>query len=226
MSLSTFRVIILGAPGSGKGTIASRICKTFQLNHIISGDILRKEQQNQSELGKKLAEYIKSGALVPDDIMIRIMGNEMKNVGNKWLLDGFPRTYPQADKLHKEVGMVDSVVNLDIPFDVIRKRLEGRFIHAPSGRTYNLEFNPPKVSGKDDITGEPIERRADDEPEVVMARLKTYKERTEPLLDYYRKAGVLKEFQGTESNVIWPFVKEYLEQFISQLDKQPKRKTA
>ncbi|OQV11753.1 GTP:AMP phosphotransferase AK3, mitochondrial [Hypsibius exemplaris] len=217
-SLQTFRTIILGAPGSGKGTIATRICKTFKLNHIVSGDILRKQQQDETELGKQATQYISTGALVPDELMIALMSSEMKTVGSKWLLDGFPRTFPQAEKLHKQVGMVDSVINLDIPFDVIRKRIESRYIHFASGRTYNLEFNPPKVPGKDDVTGEPIERRADDEPAVVMARLKTYQERTAPLLDYYRKKGVLKEFSGTESNVIWPFVKEYLENITQELE--------
>jgi len=129
------------------------------------------------------------------------------------LLDGFPRTTSQASALHSALP-ADFVINLDVPFDVIVDRVRGRWVHLPSGRVYNEDWNPPKTPGKDDVTGEPLSKREDDKPETVSTRLSAYQRQTQPVLDFYRRidAELVKSFQGSETNVIWPMIKEFLDQ--------------
>lgn len=140
------RLIILGAPGSGKGTISSRIVKDLKLNHLSSGDLLRSNIQNKTELGLKVKDLVSKGKLVSDDLMTRIVLQELNKLGNSsWLLDGFPRTLNQCKTLDDKKIFVDRVINLNVPFEEIINRLKHRWVHPPSGRVYNLEFNPPKV---------------------------------------------------------------------------------
>lgn len=210
-----FKAIIMGPPGSGKGTISSRIVRDFGLKHLSSGDLLRSQVNNQTEAGKEAKQYIGSGQLVPDVLMVRLILNELKPLSQNWLLDGFPRTVSQAESLSKQEE-VSSVINLDVPFETIIQRLQGRWVHPGSGRVYNLEWNPPKEHGKDDVTGEPLIQRDDDKPETVRARLETYQKQTTPVLDYYREKGLLQEFQGTESDKIWPHVQKYLSERVAK----------
>ncbi|XP_072173256.1 GTP:AMP phosphotransferase AK3, mitochondrial-like [Diadema setosum] len=204
-----FRAIIMGPPGSGKGTISSRIVAAFNLNHLSSGDLLRSQIQQKTEAGLHAKKFIDEGGLVPDDVMVKLITGELHKMSSSWLLDGFPRTVAQAEALSADQD-IDSVVNLDVPFEVIIQRLEGRWLHPGSGRVYNLEWNPPKEPFKDDETGEPLIQRDDDKPATVKARLQAYEKLTRPVLDFYRSKGILKEFQGTESNKIWPHVESYL----------------
>ncbi|XP_037757812.1 GTP:AMP phosphotransferase AK3, mitochondrial isoform X2 [Chelonia mydas] len=187
------RAVIMGPPGSGKGTVSSRIVKHFALKHLSSGDLLRGNLQRRTEVGVIAKTYIDQGQLIPDDIMTRLMLNELKNLYQyHWLLDGFPRTVPQAEALD-ETCQIDTVINLDVPFETIKQRLTARWIHPGSGRVYNLEFNPPKDVGLDDITREPLVQRDDDKPETVTKRLKAYEAQTKPVLDYYRSVVTTSE---------------------------------
>lgn len=205
--------LILGKPGGGKGTISGKILKDFpQFHHVSTGDLLRSHVRNETNLGLEAAQYMKEGKLVPDELMIGLVVEESTpflDKGESLLLDGFPRTVGQAEALEKSVH-VDMVVNLDIPNETIIERLTDRWIHEPSGRIYSYSYKPPKVKGFDDETGEPLVQRHDDKPETVRARLQLYDDATSPLVQYYESNGVLKSFQGTQSDVIYPEVKEWL----------------
>lgn len=206
-----FRAVIMGPPGSGKGTVSDRIVKHFGLKHLSSGDLLRTNMQRRTEFGLIAKTFIAQGQLVPDDVITRLILHELKDLDqHHWLLDGFPRTVPQAEALDN-VYQIDSVIDLNVPFDTIKQRLTARWIHPASGRVYNIEFNPPKVTGIDDLTGEPLVQRDDDKPETVMKRLKAYEVLTRPVLKYYRDKGVLETFSGTETNKIWPHVYAFLQ---------------
>nr|XP_022900767.1 GTP:AMP phosphotransferase AK3, mitochondrial [Onthophagus taurus] len=214
MALKMFKAVILGAPASGKGTISSRIVKNFNLAHISSGDLLRLNIKNGTAIGLEAQKYIKQGKLVPDNLMIKFIINEINKTKDKpWLLDGFPRTLSQAKDLWDK-QQLDIVINLNVPFDVIVERVKGRWIHLPSGRVYNIDFNAPKIPGKDDVTGEDLIQREDDKPEVVLERLKQYENLTSPVTDFYKKKGVLKEFEGRTSDEIWPKVLDSLTSYI------------
>ncbi|XP_063700053.1 GTP:AMP phosphotransferase AK3, mitochondrial [Culicoides brevitarsis] len=209
-----FRALIIGAPAAGKGTISSRIVKTFNLVHISSGDILRKNVTAKTELGKQVQKFIDSGNLVPDEVMTKCIFNELDNCADKnWLLDGFPRTVVQAEQLHAKQKL-DAVINLIVPFDIIIERVKGRWVHPGSGRVYNTDFNPPKVPGKDDVTGENLVQRADDQPEMVQQRLDLYEKLTKPVLGFYCDKHLLTNFRGNTSDEIWPQVKQFLESKI------------
>lgn len=204
-------MVILGAPGSGKGTISSRIVRDFGLTHLASGDILRSHILNKTELGVTAQGYMKEGKLVPDDLMVNLIATQLANIKtSSWLLDGFPRTQPQAQALHQH-QQLDLVLSLEVPDEVIIERIKGRWIHLPSGRTYHTEFNPPKVAGVDDVTGEALVQRVDDRPESVAQRLTHYASNTNPVKDFYTQLGLLQSFHGTESNEIWPRVHKYLQ---------------
>lgn len=208
------KTLILGAPASGKGTISSRIVKKYNVEHVSSGDKLRDHIEKQTDLGKEVKKYLNEGKLVPDNVMIKFMITELKKVENKpWLLDGFPRTVGQADALWK-VQPVDVVLNLVVPFDVIIDRVKNRWVHLHSGRVYNVEFNAPKVAGKDDETGENLVQRPDDKPEAVRKRLEIYDSVTRPVIEFYKKKGILKEFEGRTSDEIWPQVTAYLDPIL------------
>ncbi|XP_063687044.1 GTP:AMP phosphotransferase AK3, mitochondrial-like [Bolinopsis microptera] len=210
--LSLIKAIIMGPPGSGKGTVSSRIVKKFSLNHISSGDILRHHISGNTELGLEAKKFTSSGLLVPDNLVTKVVLAELKSIGEKsWLLDGYPRTVSQAEELDRNYN-VDMVLNLDVPFETITDRISKRWIHPGSGRTYNLDFNAPNIEGKDDITGEDLVQREDDKPESVQNRLELYSNMTKPLLDYYSDQDKVISFSGTETNVIWPLVQKYLEE--------------
>ncbi|XP_037340557.1 GTP:AMP phosphotransferase AK3, mitochondrial [Pungitius pungitius] len=209
------RAVIMGPPGSGKGTMSARISKTFGLKHISSGDILRANIEAQTELGLLMKSSIDQGQLVPDDVMSRLMLRDLRAMDHSsWLIDGFPRTVSQAEALD-DAFTVDTVINLNVPFQTIKQRLSSRWTHLSSGRVYNVDFNPPKVPGLDDATGEPLVQREDDTPETVTRRLKAYQNQTEPVLEYYRSKGILEIFTGTETNQIWPHVEAFLHRKVS-----------
>ena len=181
------KIILLGAPGAGKGTQAQFLTKTFEIPQISTGDMLRAAIKAGTELGKLAKSFMDEGKLVTDEIIIGLVKERITedDCKNGFLLDGFPRTVPQADAL-KEAGVaIDAVIEIDVPDSEIVKRMSGRRAHLASGRTYHVTFNPPKVEGKDDITGEELVQRDDDKEEVVLDRLRVYHEQTAPLINYY-----------------------------------------
>jgi adenylate kinase len=183
------RLILLGGPGAGKGTQANYIKERYQIPQISTGDMLRAAVKAGTELGKKAKEFMDSGQLVPDGVIIGLVKERIKepDCQKGFLFDGFPRTIPQADAM-KEAGVpIEAVVDIDVPDGEIIKRMSGRRAHLASGRTYHVVFNPPKVEGKDDVTGEPLIQRDDDKEETVRKRLEVYHDQTEPLIDYYKK---------------------------------------
>ena len=181
------KVILLGGPGAGKGTQAGYITEKYNIPQISTGDMLRAHVKAGSELGLAAKKIMDEGGLVSDDIIMgmireRILEDDCKN---GYLFDGFPRTIPQADALKDGGIAVDAVVEIDVDDSEIIKRMSGRRVHLASGRTYHVVFNPPKVEGKDDETGEDLIQRDDDKEETVRKRLEVYHEQTEPLIDYY-----------------------------------------
>ncbi|XP_012278695.1 GTP:AMP phosphotransferase AK3, mitochondrial [Orussus abietinus] len=212
--VAAFRAVILGAPASGKGTVSSRIVDNFGVVHISSGDKLRLHAANNTELGKEVKKHLNEGTFVPDDTMISLIGKEIESLGERnWLLDGFPRTLSQAEKLQK-LHPVSLVLNLVVPHSAILERIQSRWVHLPSGRVYNIGFNDPKVPGKDDVTGEPLSQRADDKPEIVKKRLKDYASKTEPVIRFYRDLGVLQDFESSTTDEMWPKIKECVAKFV------------
>ena len=182
------RLILLGGPGAGKGTQANFIKDNYQIPQISTGDMLRAALKEGTELGLKAKEYMDTGKLVPDDVIIGLVKERIKepDCEKGFLFDGFPRTIPQADAL-KEAGVpVEAVVDINVPDGEIIKRMSGRRVHLASGRTYHIVFNPPKEEGKDDVSGEPLIQRDDDQEETVRKRLDVYHAQTEPLIDYYK----------------------------------------
>ncbi len=181
------RLILLGAPGAGKGTQANFICKRFGIPQISTGDMLRAAVKAGTALGVAAKKVMDSGGLVSDDIIIGLVKERITQAdcANGFLFDGFPRTIPQADAM-KEAGVkLDLVLEIDVPDEAIIERMSGRRVHMASGRSYHLKFNPPKVAGKDDLTGEALIQRDDDSEETVRNRLAVYKSQTRPLVDYY-----------------------------------------
>ena len=181
------RIILLGGPGAGKGTQANYIKERYNIPQISTGDMLRAHVKAGTELGVAAKKIMDEGGLVSDDIIMGMVKERIKedDCANGYLFDGFPRTIPQADAL-KEAGVaVDAVVEIDVPDEEIIKRMSGRRVHLESGRTYHVIYNPPKVEGKDDETGEDLIQRDDDKEETVKARLKVYHDQTEPLIAYY-----------------------------------------
>ncbi|KAI0443215.1 P-loop containing nucleoside triphosphate hydrolase protein [Xylaria telfairii] len=252
------RVILVGAPGVGKGTQSERLLSRFpQLSAISSGDLLRHNVKNRTPLGIKVEKTMRTGGLVPDDMILRLITNELSQRGwlaggrpsfmtlasaasgdaasaadvapepsipgidsspnagaslshqasedpsASFLLDGFPRTAAQAERLD-DIVPINWVVSLQTPFDVVMQRISSRWVHEPSGRVYNTTFNAPKVPGRDDVTGEPLVQRADDSEDVYRARFQKFRETSEPLLEHYAKKGVLWEVHGLSSDEISP----------------------
>ena len=181
------RLILLGPPGAGKGTQAAVITKSFNIPQISTGDMLRAAVKAGSPLGLEAKKVMDSGGLVSDDIIIGLVKDRLKqdDCANGYLFDGFPRTIPQAEAM-KEAGVqIDVVLEIDIPDQDIISRMSGRRVHTASGRTYHVHFNPPKVEGKDDVTGEDLIQRDDDREETVRKRLEVYHAQTRQLVDYY-----------------------------------------
>ncbi|GAP84383.1 putative adenylate kinase [Rosellinia necatrix] len=263
------RVILVGAPGVGKGTQSERLLSRFpQLSAISSGDLLRHNVKNRTALGIKVEKTMKTGGLVPDDMILRLITNELSqrgwlsggrpsfmtlastaagdaasavetavessipgidtnpNIGASlsrqasedpsasFLLDGFPRTAVQAERLD-DIVPINWVVSLQTPFEVVMERISSRWVHEPSGRVYNTSFNAPKTPGRDDITGEPLVQRADDSEEVYRRRFQKFRETSEPLLEHYAKKGVLWEVNGLTSNEISPqLFREFEKRFL------------
>ncbi|MBC7192484.1 adenylate kinase [Marinobacter sp.] len=183
------RIIMLGAPGAGKGTQAQFIAERFDIPQISTGDMLRAAVKEESELGLKVKEVMASGGLVSDDIIIALIEERIRQPDcvNGFLLDGFPRTIPQAEALKQQGIAIDYVVEIAVDDEEIVNRLAGRRVHEGSGRVYHVKYNPPREEGKDDETGEPLIQREDDREETVRRRLKTYHEQTAPLVGYYRQ---------------------------------------
>jgi adenylate kinase len=182
------RLILLGGPGAGKGTQANFIKDKYQIPQISTGDMLRAAIKVGSDLGKKAKGYMDSGGLVPDEVIIGLVKERIKEADCQkgFLFDGFPRTIPQADAM-KDAGVaLDGVVDINVPDAEIIKRMSGRRVHLASGRTYHITFNPPKEDGKDDATGEALIQRDDDQEDTVRNRLDVYHAQTEPLVDYYK----------------------------------------
>lgn len=183
------RLILLGPPGAGKGTQATFIKEKFGIPQISTGDMLRAAVKAGTPLGLEAKKVMDSGGLVSDDIIIGLVKDRLKEAdcANGYLFDGFPRTIPQADAM-KDAGVkIDYVLEIDVPSEAIIERMSGRRVHVASGRTYHVKFNPPKVAGKDDVTGEDLIQRDDDREDTVKKRLDVYRDQTAPLVDYYSK---------------------------------------
>ncbi|KAM9926562.1 hypothetical protein OXX80_010546 [Metschnikowia pulcherrima] len=215
------RLLLLGAPGSGKGTQTSRLLKAFSgIKSLSSGDTLRAEISRGSTLGDEASRYIHKGLLVPDSTMVSLIKEQLSvnnwlNERSSWLLDGFPRTRQQAERLDEVLGKnnanLNLVVELDVNQDVILQRVEARWVHLASGRVYNLDYNPPKVPFKDDVTGEDLSKRSDDTAEVFQKRLDLYNQEIDPLRDYYESQGTLSRVSGDTSDLIFPQLVQLIE---------------
>lgn len=191
-------MVFLGPPGAGKGTIATQAKVFYSIPHISTGDLFRAEQEKGSELGNKVKSIIASGKLVPDEITIEVVKQRLSqdDTKNGFILDGFPRTIAQADALANIVN-IDAVVNFVVDKDAVVKRISGRRFCKSTGRTYHVIYNPPKVEGIDDETGEPLYQREDDKPENVKTRLEVYDASTAPLIEYYRAKGKLVDVDAS-----------------------------
>jgi adenylate kinase len=198
------KIIMLGAPGAGKGTQAKMIAEKFGIPHISTGDIFRANIKNGTELGKKAKEYMDKGQLVPDELTVEILLDRVANddCKNGYVLDGFPRTIPQADVLDKELtklgDKVDFAINVDVPDENIVRRMSGRRACLKCGATYHIEHIPPKQEGICDTCGSELVQRDDDKPETVQNRLTVYHEQTQPLIEYYDNKKILKTVDGTK----------------------------
>ena len=203
------RLILLGAPGAGKGTQAAFICQKYGIPQISTGDMLRAAVKAGTPLGLQAKGVMESGGLVSDELIINLVKERIAqpDCAQGFLFDGFPRTIPQADAMKAAGVKLDYVLEIDVPFDAIIERMSGRRSHPASGRTYHVTFNPPKVAGQDDVTGEPLVQRADDQEDTVRKRLDVYSQQTRPLVDYYSQwaarepaaAPKYRAIQGTGS---------------------------
>ena len=197
------KIIMLGAPGAVKGTQAKKIAAKYQKHHISTGDIFRANIKNGTELGMKAKSYMDAGGLVPDEITIGMLLDRIheEDCKNGYVLDGFPRTIPQAESLAKALGdmgeAIDYAINVDVPDENIVNRMSGRRACLSCGATYHIVYNPPKKEGICDVCGQQLVLRDDDKPETVKKRLDVYHDQTQPLIEYYKKAGVLAEVDGT-----------------------------
>jgi adenylate kinase len=218
----TLRLIIIGPPGGGKGTQGERIERDYGLSQISTGQLLRAERDKKSPLGQCIEEIVAKGGLVADDVMFDLVKNAISSHPNPkgWLLDGFPRTTTQAQALKTltdELGKpITGVLYINADKNVIADRLKDRYIHPGSGRSYNLRYYPPKVPGKDDLTGEDLVQREDDKPETVLSRLTVYEEKTRPVLDYYARTGLLHTIDSPNSDIGYERIKQVLNDLLRQ----------
>ena len=198
------KIIMLGAPGAGKGTQAKKLAERYSIPHISTGDIFRANIKNGTELGKKAKSYMDEGELVPDDLVVDLVVDRFKNpdCANGYVLDGFPRTIPQAEALDTALNAigetVDFAINVEVPDENIINRMSGRRACVGCGATYHIKYNPTKVEGICDSCGEKLILRDDDKPETVKNRLSVYHDQTQPLIDFYNKKGILAEVDGTK----------------------------
>ncbi|KAK7020563.1 ADK-domain-containing protein [Favolaschia claudopus] len=210
------RLVMFGKPGAGKGTLSARLVKKYDILSISTGDLLRQHILERTPVGRQAEEIVAQGKLLPDEVMLKIVSSKLDHLRNKhWILDGFPRTVGQGElldaSLAKQGTPLSLVVNLNVPDDVILSRISDRWVHLPSGRVYNLSYNPPKVDGFDDETGEPLTKRPDDNPETFARRLNQFYASTSPLLEYYSNttpsprvgSQLLETLSGTTSDEIW-----------------------
>jgi len=197
------KIIMLGAPGAGKGTQAKMIAEKFQIPHVSTGDIFRANIKNGTELGKEAKKYMDQGQLVPDELTVKILLDRVAQAdcANGYVLDGFPRTIPQAEVLDEALTKlgekIDFAINVDVPDENIVRRMSGRRACLSCGATYHIEHIPPKKEGICDVCGQPLVLRDDDKPETVLNRLKVYHDQTQPLIDFYSNKGVLQSVDGT-----------------------------
>jgi len=209
--IQQLRTILMGPPGAGKGTQAPRIRDEFCVCHLATGDMLREQVAKKTPLGVEAKKVMDAGALVPDEIMVGMIKHELENnkaCKNGFVLDGFPRTVPQAQKLDSMLDerkeKLDAVVELQIDDNLLISRITGRLIHPSSGRTYHKEFHPPKKPMVDDVTGEPLIQRSDDNVETLRKRLNIYHSQTGPVVDYYKHKGLWHGVDAAQSpNVVW-----------------------
>ncbi|KAJ1309390.1 hypothetical protein OPQ81_006167 [Rhizoctonia solani] len=205
------RMILIGPPGAGKGTQAPAIRDKFCICHLATGDMLRDQVAKKTPLGVEAKKIMDSGGLVSDDIMVGMIKDQLQNnkdCKNGFILDGFPRTVPQAEKLDSMLAerkeKLDHVVELKIDDKLLVSRITGRLIHVASGRTYHKEFNPPKKPMTDDVTGEPLIQRSDDNAETLRKRLVAFHQQTGPVVDYYKKQGIWKAVDAAQApKVVW-----------------------
>lgn len=193
------KLILLGAPGAGKGTLASYLIEKMGIPSISTGNILREAIKNNTPLGQQAKGFMDAGQLVPDDLVINLLKERItqRDCKSGFILDGFPRTIPQAEALDK-ISEIDVALSLEVPYEVIAKRMTGRRVCLRCGATYHIEANPPRVEGLCDICGDKLIIRSDDQPDVVQRRHETYHEQTEPLKGYYEAQGKLKCIDGTQ----------------------------
>jgi adenylate kinase len=216
-----FRGLIMGCPGAGKGTQTKRILSKYPITPISTGEILRSHVSQKTPTGIQIASLMESGKLVPDQIATKALYEKLVEIKDShWILDGYPRTIDQAiilDKFLDDSNMeLSLVINLVVPWDVIIDRISMRWIHEASGRTYNPSFNPPKSPGYDDITGEKLVRRRDDDSEIILRRLEEYQKHNGPILEHYKNRGILKEFHGRSSDEITPSLNLCLDNCFNQ----------
>ncbi|ODN80374.1 hypothetical protein, variant 1 [Cryptococcus amylolentus CBS 6039] len=214
------RMLVFGKPGSGKGTLSSRLIEHYDIAFVSTGDVLRKEIAAKSEMGKKAEAIVASGGLVSDELMLEIVKAELDRLkGKSFILDGFPRTLHQGqlldNVLNQENRPLNMVVHLNVPDSVIMARIAARWVHLPSGRVYNTTYSAPKIPGKDDVTGEPLTKRPDDTPETFSKRLRAYYESTAPLLEYFEEnyPESLHSISGSSSDELWPQLVDLIEPF-------------
>lgn len=213
------KIIMLGAPGAGKGTQAKKIADKYQIPHISTGDIFRANIKNGTELGKKAKTYMDQGLLVPDELVVDLVVDRIKqpDCANGYIFDGFPRTIPQAEALDNALSQInekiDYAINVDVEDEYIVKRMSGRRACLNCGATYHIVNIPTKVEGICDVCGNEIVLRDDDKPETVLKRLNVYHEQTQPLIDFYRRKGVLMEVDGKKD------MAEVFDEIVSVLEK-------
>ncbi len=219
--MKTLNLVFLGPPGAGKGTQAQRISEKLGLKRITPGDILRKEVEKGTRLGKEVAGYMEKGELVPDEMVLEIIGEELERVGQGFILDGFPRTVAQAKGLDRILEsrkwLLHAVVFLDVPDDEIVKRLSARRVCPSCGAVYNMITSPPRNNETCDRCGAHLVRRGDDEPETIRKRLEVYTKETAPLIDYYEKKGLLVRIDGARSlDEVTSLIEKALEGIVRQ----------
>jgi len=203
--MSELNLILLGPPGAGKGTQAERLTDDFNLPYIATGNILRQAVADETELGKQAKAFMDDGKLVPDEVITGVILESLENADARdgFLLDGFPRTIPQADALDAGMARNDRTLNavilIDVSDDEVMRRMSGRRVSVKTGRVYHVEFDPPKHEGRCDVDGSRLVQRDDDKPETVAKRLTVYHDQTEPLITYYEDKGLLRRFDGTRT---------------------------